>query len=243
MPPETDNTLDPFNTDGQACRMEWQPLPRGEAPDVSDLPPLDYSLFLFHASKYYFGIMNYLIDEKSYLQNLHELYQNPAAKASTSRLWYAQHLLVLAFGKAFVSRKSSRGKPAGHIYAVRAMTLLPSQAEMGPDPLLSVQVLILAAVYLQSVDMRVSAFQYVCVLRIHVIFSSNPSFFRLDKHPVFACASACIATCQKEFSVPMSPNSITLSSGWHISSTPSYLLSWALLRLSKMNKSLHSYPI
>lgn len=161
MPPETESTLDPFHTDGQACKMEWQPLPFTENPDVSDLPALDYSMFLFQAAKYYFGILNHLVDEESYLQNLHELYKSPATKASTSRLWYAQHLLILAFGKAFVSHKNSRGKPVGHAYAVRAMSLLPGQAEMGPNPLLSVQVLVLAAVYLQSVDMRVSAFQYV----------------------------------------------------------------------------------
>lgn len=161
IPPESKNGSEPFITDGQACKMEWQPLSRTETPDVSDLPPIDYALFLYHAAKYHFGIMNHLIEETTYLESLYELYENPVAKASKSRLWYAQHLLVLAFGKSFVSHKRSHGKPAGYAFAARAMALLPSQAEMGPDPLLSVQVLTLAAVYLQSVDMRVSAFQYV----------------------------------------------------------------------------------
>lgn len=165
MPPETEESLDPFNTDGKACKMEWEPLRRDETPDVSDLPPRDLSLFFFHAAQYYLGVLNHLIDEEAYLAHLKEFYENPTEKASRSRLWYSQHLLLLAFGKAFVSRnKNSRGQPAGHVYAVRAMGMLPIQAEMGPDPLLAVQVLILAAVYLQSVDLRVAAFQYVSLI-------------------------------------------------------------------------------
>lgn len=57
--------------------------------------------------------------------SLHEFYKDPPSKAASSRYWYAQYLLVLAFGKAFITSKNSPGAPPGHQYASRAMALLP----------------------------------------------------------------------------------------------------------------------
>lgn len=141
--------------------MQWTPLGCDEAPDVSNLPPLDYALFLFNTAKFYLGAVFYLIDEPSFLKNLHELYENPAAKASSSRLWYAQYLLILAFGKAFVVNSSSHAAPPGVQYATRAMSLLPDLSGLNPDSILSIQALALAAVYFQCLDMRLAAYQHV----------------------------------------------------------------------------------
>lgn len=188
MSPGTESTLDPFNTDGKACEMEWHSTQRGDVPVVSDLPSIDFSKSLFYAAKSYFGLLNHLIGESTYLKDLDELYENPARKAASCRLWYAQHLLILAFGKAFVlRRRCARGKPPGHAFAERAMTLLPRQGDLGGDLLLSVQVLVLAAVYLQSIDLRVAAFQYVSFQVVRSSLKTSNRNHRLGRRRVFVC--------------------------------------------------------
>ncbi|KAK1688938.1 fungal-specific transcription factor domain-containing protein [Colletotrichum godetiae] len=153
-----------------AFRMQWTPLGTTETPDVSNLPPLDYALFLFNTVKFYLGAVFYVIDEPSFLKNLHELYEDPAGKASSARLWYAQYLLVLAFGKAFVVNSSSHAAPPGVQYAARAMSLLPDLSGLNPDTIPAIQALALAALYFQCLDMRLAAYQHIGqALRIGIV--------------------------------------------------------------------------
>lgn len=159
--PEPNCPPDPWHLDGVAFRLQWRPIPPDEAPDVTNLPPLDYALYLFNTVKFYFGFLSFMIDEDAYLRNLHDFYKDPPAKATAFRYWYAQYLLVLAFGKAFITHKNPSGTPPGHQYASRAMALLPDLSGMHEDPLTCIQALSLGAVYLQSIDMRRAAFQHV----------------------------------------------------------------------------------
>ncbi|KAJ5256899.1 transcriptional regulator family: Fungal Specific TF [Penicillium angulare] len=110
--PESNCPPDPWHLDGMAFKLQWRPASPDEIPDVSNLPPLDYALFLFNTVKFYFGFLSFMIDEESYLRDLYEFYEDPAEKATGSRYWYAQYLLVLAFGKAFLSQKGSSGAPS-----------------------------------------------------------------------------------------------------------------------------------
>jgi hypothetical protein len=162
--PESNYLPDPWHLDGVAFKLHWASLRSDEVPDTTNLPPLDYALFLFNTVKFYFGHLFYIIDEPSYLQHLQELYRDPATKATSSRLWYAQYLLTLAFGKAFVVQSSSQEGPSGSQYASRAMALLPDLSGIYCEPLDSIRALALAALYFQSIDMRVAAFQHVCTV-------------------------------------------------------------------------------
>ncbi|CAG7949011.1 unnamed protein product [Penicillium salamii] len=159
--PESNCPPDPFHIDGTAFKLHWRPFPPDEVPDVTNLPPLDYALFLFNTVKFYFGFLSFMIDEAAYLRDLHEFYKDPAAKAAAARPWYCQYLLVLAFGKAFLTQKNHSGTPPGHQYASRAMALLPDLSGIDEDPLACIQALSLGAVYLQSIDMRRAAFQHI----------------------------------------------------------------------------------
>ncbi|KAI2789435.1 hypothetical protein POX_d04924 [Penicillium oxalicum] len=159
--PDSNCPPDPWHLDGMAFKLQWTPLPPHETPDVTNLPPLDYALFLFNTVKYHFGFLSFMIDEAVYLRNLHDFYQNPRAKAASARYWYVEYLLVLAFGKAFLGHKNASGAPSGHQYASRAMALLPDLSGMDEDPLMCIQALSLGAVYLQSIDMRRAAFQHI----------------------------------------------------------------------------------
>ncbi|UNI23728.1 hypothetical protein JDV02_009530 [Purpureocillium takamizusanense] len=156
-----DAAPDPWHgPDRGAFQLQWSPLGPSETPDVSNLPPLDYALLLFNTAKFYLGVLFLLIDESTFIQDIHSLYENPAAKARSSRSWYAQFLLILAYGKAFLVRSRSRGPP-GYDYALAAMSLLPDQSGLSADPIQAIQSLVLAALYFQSVDMRVAAFHHI----------------------------------------------------------------------------------
>ena len=159
--PEVNCPPDPWNLDGAAFTLKWRPLGMDEVPEVSNLPPVDYGLYLLNTVKFYFGTLFYIIDEPVFIRNLHEFYISPATKAASMRLWYAQYLLILAFGKAFVQSREQKA-PAGYHYAMRAIPLMPDLSGMHTDPLQCIQALTLAAVYFQSIDMRVAAFQHVC---------------------------------------------------------------------------------
>ena len=159
--PSFNSPPDPLNLDGMAFKLHWTPLPTDKVPDVSDIPPLDYSLFLYNAVKFYFGTLSCIINEPSYLRELHEFYKDPASKAASSRAWYSQYLLIIAFGKAFLMLKSATDSPPGHEYASRAMSVLPGLSGLDPNPVAGIEAFILAAIYFQSIDMRMAAYNHV----------------------------------------------------------------------------------
>ncbi|RGP79536.1 heterokaryon incompatibility het-6 [Fusarium longipes] len=168
--PEANNDPPPWHLDGVAFRLQWRPLMPDEHPDISNLPPSDYAFFLIQTARFYLGPLASLIDETEFLKHFKELYQDASTKAASCKLWYAQYLLMIAFGKAFLGAKSSDGSPPGHHYAARAMPLMPELAGIALDPILSAQALTLAAIYFQSIDMRVAAYQHIGqALRICVL--------------------------------------------------------------------------
>ncbi|KAM0445455.1 hypothetical protein ACHAQK_001664 [Fusarium lateritium] len=168
--PEANNEPPPWHLDGVAFRLQWRPLMPEETPDISNLPPSDYAFFLIQTARFYLGPLASLIDETEFLQHFKELYQDASAKAASCKLWYAQYLLMIAFGKAFLGGKSVDGRPPGYQYAARAMPLMPELAGIALDPVLSAQALTLAALYFQSIDMRVAAYQHIGqALRICVL--------------------------------------------------------------------------
>lgn len=65
--------------------------------------------------------------------------------------------------------------PSGSAFASRAMALMPDIAELHDEGLLSIEVLSLAALCFRSIDMRVSAFQYVSpCTHLTIIFPPLP---------------------------------------------------------------------
>ncbi|KAB8250379.1 hypothetical protein BDV35DRAFT_377384 [Aspergillus flavus] len=129
--PESNSPPDPWHLDGMAFKLQWKQVSLEESPDVTNLPPLDYALFLYNAAKYYLASLSFLIDETLYLQELHEFYRDPAAKAASPS----------------ITQRNPSGSPAGHQYASRAMALLPDLSGIHEDPLTSIQALSLAALH------------------------------------------------------------------------------------------------
>jgi hypothetical protein len=110
--------------------------------------------------KYHLGTLSPILDDEVFFARINDLYNDPVAEVQRSRLWYAQFLLVLAFGEAIVNSKGASATP-GTQYASRAMSLIPNFFRVNKNSILAVETLCLAALYLQSLDLRLEAFQTV----------------------------------------------------------------------------------
>lgn len=152
------SVADPWAT--QSINLEWTPVALHEQPDVGDLPSFDYAVFLLSTVQYYIGSLYELFDHESFLQQMKRFYQNPADEARKSRFWYAQFLFVLAFGEAFQSARAEKPFP-GLKYASRGLSLIPCLLPLEANSLTTVEALCLGALYLQSLDSRLMAFQLV----------------------------------------------------------------------------------
>ncbi|KAL3437744.1 hypothetical protein BDV09DRAFT_192744 [Aspergillus tetrazonus] len=132
---------------------------------------MDYGLYLLHTVRFHFGPLFYIVDEAAFVRDLHHFYTNPEDHVGSMRLWFAQYLLIIAFGKAFLAPdRQPNAPPDGHQYASRAMALMPDMSGLHSNQLQCIQALALAALYLQSVDMRVAAFQHIgFALRVCII--------------------------------------------------------------------------
>ncbi|KAL6354358.1 hypothetical protein LRP88_11688 [Fusarium phalaenopsidis] len=140
--------------------LNWNPLDADESPAINDLPAQDYATFLAHTVKYHLGTLSPILDDEVFFARINDLYNDPVAEVQHSRLWYAQFLLVLAFGEAIVNSKGASATP-GTRYASRAMSLIPNFFRVNKSSILAVETLCLAALYLQSLDLRLEAFQTI----------------------------------------------------------------------------------
>ncbi|KAF2721570.1 hypothetical protein K431DRAFT_68644 [Polychaeton citri CBS 116435] len=151
----------PVNSDGTAWNLTWSHQSLEKPPDVSNLPPKDYTMHLYNTFQFHAGQVFRFVDEKSFLPKLHAFYKDPLAVASSSRLWYCQLLLVIVFGKSFAKQPNSYEVPDGWSFASRALSMIPESHDVSGERLLQIEVLCLAAMYLQAIDMRASAYIYV----------------------------------------------------------------------------------
>ncbi|KAL5050259.1 hypothetical protein BDW71DRAFT_203660 [Aspergillus fruticulosus] len=133
--PEANNPPDHWNIDGTAFMLKWRPLLADETPDLADLPPMDYGLYLLHAVRFHFGPLFHILDEAAFIRHLHHFYTNPEEHAFLA------------------PNRQPNAPPDGHQYASRAMALLPDMSGLHSDQLQCIQALALAALYSQSVDM------------------------------------------------------------------------------------------
>lgn len=152
----------PLAVDGDAYQLYWGHASSDEPPDISGLPSIDYALYMLSTVKFHLSPLYRLFDEKEFLHNLYEFYDNAPRKVQGSRLWYVQFLVILAFGEAFLTPVRNATNTSGWTrYFTRALSLLPDITGLWRDPMLAIEVLTLIGLYFQSVDMRDTAYCYV----------------------------------------------------------------------------------
>lgn len=146
--------------DGAAYDLGWDGLRTAQNPDTPAVPTFDHALYLINTVKFRCGQLYHLFDEDDFMMNLHEFYSDPKVNA-TAGLWYIHFLLMLAFGKGFVQHKPQGSKPPGVELFVKALQLLPDVCVLHQEPIESTEILCCVALYLQALDCRSSAHNYV----------------------------------------------------------------------------------
>lgn len=146
-----------FHLDGDIYQIDLNDTGVVDPLSTSGLPSLDYALYLFEVTRFHLGQIYRIFEADSFRARIHDLYRcrDPGA-TETSRIWFVQFLLVLAFGKAFVSRKNCRHPPGSRFFA-RAMCAMPKHLGMGKDCFTLMEALALASLYLYAVDYREDA--------------------------------------------------------------------------------------
>lgn len=129
---------------------------------MESLPSLDYALYLTNTVKFHIAQTYHLFEESRFMQGLFSLYNDgPQPLNPKNRMWYVQYFLIMALGKALLTRGMSKAGSPGSEYFMRAMELFPDANGLYQDPILSIEVCCGLALYLQAVDHRNSAYVYV----------------------------------------------------------------------------------
>lgn len=149
------------NFDSSAYMLDLSSSQATFPPDISGLPTLDHALYLTNTASFHLCHTFSLFDEIKFIKTLHEFYDSPMEIATKSQLWYVQFLLVIAFAKAFLRQGKIESGPPGSTFFVRAINLLPHSEFLFTQPLLAIETLCIISLYLQSVEMRCSAYSYV----------------------------------------------------------------------------------
>ncbi|KAJ4138910.1 hypothetical protein NW765_002806 [Fusarium oxysporum] len=142
------------------------------------LPKPSYAEYLTSTVIVHIGSLYSIFDADIFLQRMRRFYddRDKGLEADAS-LWHIQMLLVLAFGKSIQSREHSEMGPSGMAYFTLAIEAMPDIRRLYEDPLLSIEVLCLAALFMHATDLLQEA--YVTIgqaLRISVTKVLNKKF-------------------------------------------------------------------
>ncbi|KAL2856630.1 fungal-specific transcription factor domain-containing protein [Aspergillus pseudoustus] len=125
------------------------------------VPTLDYSIYLINAVKFHAGQLFHLFDEGTFMGGLYAFYDDPQGHVDPPSLWYIHYLVIIALGKALVSHKNQSTRPPGCEFFTKALQLLPDSTHLGREPVIGAEILCCLALYLQSLDYRNSAHNYI----------------------------------------------------------------------------------
>ncbi|KAF2162026.1 hypothetical protein M409DRAFT_58488 [Zasmidium cellare ATCC 36951] len=187
LAPDAANSL-PINLDGAA--YDLPPLPPRGCFDRASLPSLDHAIYLFNTVKFHLNQRFRLVDEQAFTETLHAFYRG-GETSELSPLAYAELMFVLAFGKAFLPSSKPSSAPKGWVHAAQAFAALPTFHTHDQDNVLAIEVYCLAALYLQSIDMRVTAHDFIGrALRLCYVVGIHRDFHGtgISEHLASRCA-------------------------------------------------------
>ncbi|KUL89532.1 hypothetical protein ZTR_04282 [Talaromyces verruculosus] len=129
-----------------------------EAPIV---PSLDYSIYLINTVKFRAGQLFHLFDEETFMGGLYTFYEDPRPQTASPSLWYIHYLVIIALGKALVAHGNRDDRPHGCEFLTKALQLLPDSTTLSRNAVNSAEILCCIALYLQSLDFRSSAYNFI----------------------------------------------------------------------------------
>lgn len=152
---------DSLRFDGETYDLNYSDERRPPPKEAPAVPTVDYALHLVNAVKFHCGQVFHLFEESIFLRKLHEFYAEPRKEVARMGLWYIHFLLVLAFGKAFVTKTSRGRRPPGADFFCTAMKLLPESNLLWREPEEAAEILCCISLYYQCIDHRSSAYNHV----------------------------------------------------------------------------------
>ncbi|KAL4942658.1 hypothetical protein BDV06DRAFT_235261 [Aspergillus oleicola] len=150
--------------DGDIYPLSWSSItPLGKGPiDTSDLPSLDYALYLFNIVRFRLGQGYRFFETDLFITRMNSFYHaRHDENATEPRFWFVQFLMVLALGNAFLARPRNQKDPPGSKYFARAMAAMPPFTSTGKDSLLAIEALALVSLYLYAIDHREAAHVHI----------------------------------------------------------------------------------
>lgn len=125
-------------------------------PEKVVVPSIDHALFLVNTVKFHCTQLFHLFDEQEFNAKLQVFYNDTADTCGTD-LWYVHFLLVIALGKALAQNNQQGLRPSGSELFHEAQQLLPDTDTLCRDPIVAMELLCCAALYLHALDSRNAA--------------------------------------------------------------------------------------
>lgn len=147
--------------DGTTYDLGWDGTRTTVYQEAPIVPTLDYSIYLINAVKFHAGQLYHLFDEGTFMGGLYSFYEDPQQQMSLDTLWYIHYLVIIALGKALIVQRNRDTRPPGCEFFTRALQLLPDSTHLSRDSTIACEVLCCVALYLQSLDHRNSAHNFV----------------------------------------------------------------------------------
>jgi proline utilization trans-activator len=126
-----------------------------------ELPSLGYTKYLLETTIFHLGDLYHVLDKARFVAQLEEFYTMKNQLQSLQGLWTAQLLLVIALGKMFLVRGASTLGPPGATEAMKALELISDVLDLWEDPVLRIESLCLASLYILTADLRSTAYTMV----------------------------------------------------------------------------------
>lgn len=159
LPPEN------FALDGEVYSLGWDGLRTFKDDDMVALPSFNHAMYLARSVQFHIGQVYHMFHEETFVSELRKFYSSTAERGDKSKLWYTHYLLVMAFGKALVSRGVEKAEPSRVELFVHGMKLIPDVSHIWHDPFTAAEIYCCAALYLQCVDFRYGAYVTVRLTR------------------------------------------------------------------------------
>jgi proline utilization trans-activator len=127
-----------------------------------DLPTEEYAEYLTNTFSLTLHPLYHLFDKAAFLVRLRQFYATSTAGMEESTdLWHIQMLIVFAFGYSILAREAGPSGPTGADYIARVVEAMPDNHRLHQTPIISIEILCMMALFMQAMDMRLAAYQYV----------------------------------------------------------------------------------
>ena len=147
-------------------------------PMEHEMPSREYAKYLSETVLFHLGDVYHVFDKESFMEMLNTYYDR---NQPLKDLWHVQLLLVIAFGKLFLRRGASSLGPPGAADFIRALRLQPDVLDLWDDSVLRAEILCLISLYLNTADMRPTAYTFVSMVSPSVSSPTRPDDFSQDR--------------------------------------------------------------